>query len=1091
MLTAYEIRRHCYFSHSYNRGQEICYKGKYQILIIEQDGEDAPISVIASVKGSGTSRYNTRVTISAEGDEIEDCYCDCPSYQQTECMCKHCVAIALAYQAEQKKNSVHKDPPSVSVEPTQKTSDRDFMHLLQHFQAADKENRDFKITGQVCLVPDFHLNYSGKLSMELQVGVKRMYVVKDIPGLLAAVEQHEKIQYGKNLEFVHTPDAFTPEARSWLEILRQILAVEQGIQDLATRSTSASSYSSIRSLPLGPYGLDLCLSHYLDIGVPLPGLNKTVVSGNPPLTLHIIGSEQGATITLETEELRLFPIFHYMYVMVKDTIYRCTEEFSKSMQPLFAYFGITPEPRYSSKRYMFMAPSDYRGFCRYVLPEIEPYVTVVTKDFPIEDYQPLPARIQLYLSMPESQKTLSVEATCSVLYGNNEFDLWDESATHKSLRNAEAEQRMKRLLTQYLPDSLVGLRCEGEEHVLTLIRDGIPQMQEMAELMIDQKILDIHVTPSPKITFGISLSNGLLTLRIDNDLPNPQEIIDVLQSFRLKKKYHRFKNGELLSLDGDTFQLLQEVSDGLQLTPTQLVRGEAEVPRYRASYLDEMAGRVSGHIQVNRDASFRRMMADLNSYQNSEYDVPPAIHATLRNYQVDGFRWLCTLARYGLGGILGDDMGLGKTLQVIAYFVQSQGKSLVVCPASLVYNWESEIQKFAHGLSTAVIVGTTEKRRELLQSASNADVVITSYDLLKRDAMLYEDLYFDSMVVDEAQYIKNSGTQAAKAVKSIRSKVRFALTGTPIENRLSDLWSIFDFIMPGYLYSYQKFREDVEKPISLGENSAVTVRLKAMISPFVLRRKKEDVLKDLPKRLEQTMYVSMTAQQEKLYKALENQLILKLSDTTDAAFQKEQIQILAELTRLRQVCCSPSLCYEGYEGGSGKIDLCMEMLNNAVESNHRVLVFSQFTTMLEQLIAAYGGEYLYLSGKNTKEQRKTMVEQFQRGEVPVFFISLKAGGTGLNLTAADTVIHVDPWWNVAAQNQATDRAHRIGQNQVVTIFKLMTRDTIEERILELQERKTQLAELVLSGDGVADTVLTRDVLLQILGKHGSDAAHLT
>lgn len=1081
MLTAYEIRRHCYFSQSYHRGQEIYYKEQYQILQIEQESEGEPISVIATVKGSGKSRYNARVTVSADGDEIEDCYCDCPSYQQTECLCKHCAAIAIAYQAEQKKNFTHSTSHPISVNPTQKTSDHNFIRLLQCFQGADRETDQSEIAGQVDLVPVFSINYSRKLSVDFQLGVKRMYVVKDIPRLLAAVEQHAKVRYGKNLEFFHTPDAFTPEARRWLEILKRILAVEQHIHDLATHSIVCSPYSSLRTLNLGAYGLEQCLSHYLDTGNLLPGLNKLVVSGNPPLTLVITGGEQGATLSLEEADLHLFPISHRMFFMVKDTIYCCTENFSRSILPLLTSFGIGTDRHYAGNRQLFMVASDYRDFCRYVLPKIEPYLTVIAHDFSIQSYRPLPARMYVYLSMPDGQDGLAVEAKCSVFYGDEEFDLRDESTAHKNLRDAEAEQKMGSLLKQYLPDHPEDLRCEGEEHVLTLIQEGIPRLQEQAELMIDQKVLDIRVSPFPKITFGVSLGNGLLTIRIDSDLLNPQEIFEVLQAYRMKKKYHRLKSGELLTLDGDALQLLQEVSDGLQLSKSQLESGEVEVPRYRAAYLNELAGRISGSAQVNRNAAFRRMIADLSGYQNSEYDVPSAVHADLRNYQVEGFRWLCTLARYGLGGILGDDMGLGKTLQVIAYFVQSKEKSLVVCPASLVYNWESELRKFAPSLSTAVITGTTEQRRELLQDLTSADVVVTSYDLLKRDVKLYEDLRFDCMVVDEAQYIKNAGTQAARAVKSIHSRVRFALTGTPIENRLSDLWSIFDFIMPGYLFTYPKFRDEMEKPVSLENSDVVTTRLKAMITPFVLRRKKEDVLKDLPQRLEQAVYVTMTDQQERLYKALEKQLALKLSEASDTDFQQEHLQILAELTRMRQVCCSPSLCYEGYEGGSGKIDLCIELLQTAVESGHRVLVFSQFTTMLEQLIAAYGGEHLYLSGKNTKEQRKAKVERFQQGDVPVFFISLKAGGTGLNLTAADTVIHVDPWWNVATQNQATDRAHRIGQNQVVTVFKLVTRDTIEERIMELQERKAQLAEAVLSGEGVADTTITRETLLRILG----------
>lgn len=1104
LLTVGEIKRHCYFSSSYSKGQELYYSKKYRNLRIIHNVEDGSSEVTAEVKGSGSVWYNTRVVVSADGDDIIDYSCECASYQQTESMCKHCVAVALGVQAEQKSNhSLRGYVPAAPVSPrasqtSQRSSDYALKSLLQQFfPAAEEEPSD--LSGSIQLEPYFTMDsYYGKLKVEFQIGKSRLYVVKDILCLLAAVEQRAKIRYGKNLEFVHTPDAFAPEALRWLDIMKNVAAAEYQIQDLSSRYTEPSANSSYRSLSMGAYGINLCLSEYLDKEIPVPGLRKKVVSGNPPLTMAITGVEQGAELTLCEEELQILPIYQQTYLVRKSKIYCCTEDFSRTMLPLLQNFGITAGQRYSiSSRTLFMAPSDYRSFCRYVLPKVEPYMEVVYREFDLQSYQPIPAQFRVYLTIPEntaaaSSETLAVEARCDALYGEETFDLADNGKVHESLRDIEAERKIEHLLRQYLPDHPADIppekfRCEGEEHTLILIQEGIPRLQEAAELMIDQKLLDIRVNPSPKITFGISLGNGLLTLNIGSDLQNPEEIYEILQSYRMKKKYHRLKTGELLSMDGDALRLLQEVSDGLQLNKNQLERGTAELPQYRAAYLDEMAKQNSGSIQVSRDAAFRRMIADLDSYQNSEYEVPASVHAELREYQTDGFRWLCTLARYGLGGILGDDMGLGKTLQVIAYFAQSGGKSLVVCPASLVYNWESELRKFAPELSVVIITGDTRQRKEILENLPHAGIAVTSYDLLKRDVSLYENLSFDCMVVDEAQYIKNAGTQAAKAVKAIRSRVRFALTGTPIENRLSDLWSIFDFIMPGYLYSYQKFCEEMERPISAEKNETVTARLKAMVAPFLLRRKKENVLKDLPPRLEQPMYVSMTSGQEKLYRALEDRLALKLSDTSDTDFQREQIQILAELTRMRQVCCSPSLVYEDYDGGSGKIDLCMELLQTAAESGHRVLVFSQFTTMLEQLIAAYcssceGTEYLYLSGKNTKEQRKAMVERFQAGDVPAFFISLKAGGTGLNLTAADTVIHVDPWWNAAAENQAADRTHRIGQDKVVTVFKLVTRGTIEERILELQERKKHLAESVLSGEGIADTAVTRETLLHILGR---------
>lgn len=1093
MLKVSEIKRHCFYASSYTKGQEIFYNKKYRNLSIDHgDGMDF-ILVTAEVKGSGSAWYESSLTVSGSGDEIEDYSCDCLSYQQTGCLCKHCVALALAFQQDQKAKP---SPAALLFRPIiiqngqllsnrQKTSSYSLNALIR--ECASLETADNPVTAMqnIHIQPSFSIDYYGKLVVECTLGSGRMYVVKDLLCLLAAVEQRAEVSYGKNLTFVHHPSAFTPEGRRWLEILRSIVAVEKKIHDLSSRSTSSSGNSPYRALELDGYGAELCLTYYRDEGLSMPGLGCQVVEGDPTLTLTLSGEQGGASMELDDGLIQIIAGYQHTYLLFGSYIYQCSQDYVKAVQPLLRAFEITPgHGYYKPDGNMFLAEEDYRGFCAHVLPLVKPYVKVITKSLSLQNYMPEPAQFKVFLSMEDGNEAMSVDARCEVSYGEATFDLLDTGSDHFSYRDGAAEERMKGLLQKYLPDApknAAQYLCEGEERILNLVQEGIPLLQDAAELMIDEKILKIRLRKPPRLSFGVSLSGGVLTLNMQNDLQNPEEIADILQSYRQKKKYHRLKSGEVISLDDDSLSLLQEVSEGLMLTPAQLKSGMATLPQYRVAYLDEMVKEISGTAQVHRDAAFRRMIADLHSYQNSEYEVPEAVHATLRTYQMDGFRWLATLARYGLGGILADDMGLGKTVQAIALFAQLRGKALVVTPASLVYNWESEIQKFAPSLSVAAVTGTMEQRREILATVSEVDVVVTSYDLLKRDVPLYENLKFDCMLIDEAQYIKNAGTQAAKAVKAIQAGVRFALTGTPIENHLSDLWSIFDFVMPGYLYTYQRFREEMEKPIAGGDDEAVTARLKAMISPFILRRRKEDVLKDLPERLEQAVYAPMTQSQEKLYRAMESKLAMELSETAETDFREKRLRILAELTRMRQVCCTPALCYENYNGGSGKVELCMELLKNAVASGHRVLVFSQFTSMLEHLMEAYGKECLYLSGKNSKEQRRCMVDRFQKGEVPVFFISLKAGGTGLNLTAADTVIHVDPWWNVAAENQASDRAHRIGQTRVVTVLKLVTRNTIEERILALQERKAKLAERVLEGEGGLEDGLTQEAILSLLG----------
>ena len=639
-----------------------------------------------------------------------------------------------------------------------------------------------------------------------------------------------------------------------------------------------------------------------------------------------------------------------------------------------------------------------------------------------------------------------------------------------------------------VPEDYRFLSLYGEDALYQLVEKGLDEIRSAAELFVDDSIRRLQIQPSPKVSMGIGFSGNLLEMDVEMDGMDLAEIAQVLANYRRRKKYYRLKNGDFLRLEDNGLGTLSEISEGMQLSGKELASGHVELPMYRALYLEGVLGEDDS-TQVQKTADYRRLVRNIRTYSDSDYEIPAGIQAKLRRYQREGFRWLRTLYEYGFGGILADDMGLGKTLQVITLFQDivehgiSDKPMLVVSPASLIYNWEAEIARFAPQLKSLVVAGTAAERQAQLANALGCHVLITSYDLLKRDVDSYLEQEFDICVLDEAQYIKNAGTQAAKAVKKLKAAHRFALTGTPIENRLSDLWSIFDYLMPGYLFAYSRFRDEMESPIVKSQDSVAMSRLQRMVTPFLLRRRKQDVLKDLPDKLEKNIYVSMTTEQENLYLAHLNRVRLTLEGQNAQEFQRNKLQILKEITLLRRICCSPELLnYENYKGGSGKVDACMELLENAVDGGHRVLVFSQFTSMLELLMNQWrkkGKECLYLSGKDSKLHRKEMVEQFQTGDIPVFFISLKAGGTGLNLTAADMVIHCDPWWNVAAQNQATDRAHRIGQANVVNVVKLVAKGTIEEKILKLQDKKAQLADEVVEGEGVQDYTLNREELMEI------------
>jgi len=493
-----------------------------------------------------------------------------------------------------------------------------------------------------------------------------------------------------------------------------------------------------------------------------------------------------------------------------------------------------------------------------------------------------------------------------------------------------------------------------------------------------------------------------------------------------------------------------------------------ELPKYRALYLDSLA-RETNDFHMERNSAFKKMVQDIREPQDIEYIVPDGIQGKLRDYQKTGFKWLKSLANYGLGGILADDMGLGKTLQVLAFVLSEKQAdptpSLVIAPTSLIYNWQDEVVKFAPELKIAVISGPHRERMEQLKNAAEVDLIITSYGLIKRDIIAYQDKKFKYCFLDEAQHVKNPNTLSAKSVKKITARSYFALTGTPVENTLTELWSIFDFILPGYLRTHKHFINHYETPIIKNGDQLAHQELSRHINPFILRRMKKTVLKELPEKIESKMTNEMTAEQAKLYGAwvLTARTAFETEIKTQG-FAKSQIKILALLTRLRQLCCHPALFIENYHGGSGKLEMLKEILKDALDGGHRILLFSQFTGMLNLIkeeLTASQISYYYLDGSTKAEERIRLVHAFNSGKQNVFLISLKAGGTGLNLTGADMVIHYDPWWNPAVEDQATDRAYRIGQKNSVHVYKLITKNTIEEKIYTLQQKKKEMIDTLI------------------------------
>ena len=742
----------------------------------------------------------------------------------------------------------------------------------------------------------------------------------------------------------------------------------------------------------------------------------------------------------------------------------------------------------NSDERVYIAADEVPLFVRNILPKLKEKCNHVAGEINYDRYAVEKPEYEIYIDMPQ-QSMVSIKPYA--LYGDKKYELYD-SETDVAKRNFADEAEVCKSVEVYT-DAYDGenrsMMITDEDGIFDFLDNGLEQLQKYGKVFISDELKNTKVISATKADVGVSLNGDILELNITTEGLTIKELTEILSKYNRKKRYHRLKSGNIVKISKE-IEMLSDLKSDLNLADKHLAMGKVQVPKFRAMYLDTQLSEEE-YILFHKDRNFKSLIHNMKTVEENDFEVPSRLENIMREYQKYGFMWIKTLYNNGFGGILADDMGLGKTLQVIAFLLSEKlenangnGKvSLIVCPASLVYNWKKEIENFAPELNANIITGNAGERQELIADREEYDVMITSYDLLKRDINEYENIDFFCQVIDEAQYIKNHATQVSRAVKEVHAGFKLALTGTPVENRLSELHSIFEYLMPGFLYSYKRFRNEIEVPVVQENDKNVMKRLQKIIGPFVLRRLKKDVLKELPEKLEECKYIQMDDEQQRLYDAHAKRLKMQLENSTDSEFVAGKIQVLAEITKLRQICCNPLLLYDDYKGGSAKLEVCLDMINDAVENGHKILLFSQFTAMFEYIqegLDKRGIKYYTLTGATKKEKRIELVERFNTDDVPVFCISLKAGGTGLNLTAADIVIHYDPWWNIAVENQATDRAHRIGQKNVVNVYKLITKGTIEENIIRLQEKKRELADNILGGKNGMNGSFSREELIEIL-----------
>ncbi len=738
----------------------------------------------------------------------------------------------------------------------------------------------------------------------------------------------------------------------------------------------------------------------------------------------------------------------------------------------------------------------------------------VTSNFRIEDFrlEPEPPRFLLDLEGGLAQLHARIQCaygprllTLGIASSHEEVWLPDpQSPTRYSMRDPAAENAaLSRLKSAGFegPNATGRWSLLGEDRVLTFLARDFASLQREWEVTLDERLeRSTGKTERIQPRFEISAS-GVQWFDLDisyrSESGQPLDPREVQRLLRGGQSYTRLKSGRIALLDTGAVEELHQAL--LDCAPEQHA-GKYRLPQNQAGFLSNTLS--ARGWRATAPTTWRERAAKQSG--EAKLTCPPLgdLENVLRPYQRHGVAWLAFLRSNRFGGILADEMGLGKTLQALASVRAARNDSpesppcMVVCPTSLVSNWAAEARRFTPELRTLILHG--KGRTSKFSGIANHDLVITSYALARRDLTRYRALEFDTLVLDEAQHIKNRQTQNARAVKSIRAQHRLVLTGTPLENSVLDLWSIFDFLMPGYLGSASDFRERYEAPITRARDAGAQERLARRLRPFLLRRLKRDVAKDLPEKIEQVAYCDLTENQRALYQQFLDAGREEIFQTaSEQGVAKGRFVALNALLRLRQVCCDPRLLgtanrptqrgqpeekAPGKTHASGKLELFGELLDEIIDGGHRVLVFSQFTSMLallKQSLEAQDLAFCYLDGAT--KNRGEIVNQFQSGQAPVFLISLKAGGVGLNLTAADTVIHFDPWWNPAVEDQATDRAHRIGQSRVVTSYKLITRATVEEKILRLQTRKREMIRSALGGEAQMLEHLTWEEIQDLFG----------
>ena len=923
--------------------------------------------------------------------------------------------------------------------------------LLEAVGAALPEMGNIGLTPVLIWTPE-------ALRIGLRAGEERRYVVRHIPQFLQCRAEKKNLAFGKSFQYEPQWMRFDDRQERLLDLLteyceitgaRRLAGAEGRLLRLPPR-TGARVMEALEGLP---FILQAGEKKYT-----LPG----VVPGRLHLNFHLSGTPARLLLTAELPEDLLPVTPDFRFALAEGECLALSHEQQTLMRALWPYAD-GQEARF------FFSAQDTARMTGELLPFLLRMGTVTMEPALDARFVRLPLVSRVYLDKAGGDVTAQI----AFLYGQTEINPFSPDsppAGQLLLRDAAAEGAVMEELAR---DGFRVRRGQayltGQEKIYEFITQGASRLAEKAQVFFSKDFQ--RLTPRRPLFHGsVTLRNGHLQLEMmDGDTP-VEELLPLMEAIRRKRRYFRFRDGAYLDLS--------ESEPWLPLAEAVAEAGESEghavLGACWAAYLAAVVRENSLDIALDDSAA---RAADLS------YDAPPPPVSCLRPYQRRGYAWLMSLHALGMGGILADDMGLGKTVQTLAALlacVRNEGErlpSLIVAPTSLTYNWLSESRKFTPELSVLLLSGSQAARAEQiarLASPDAPDLVITSYPLIRRDIALMREIPFRFAVLDEAQQIKNIQSVGANAVKQLTARTRIALTGTPMENHAGELWSLFDFVLPGYLPRYTEFLRRWGE----GQDAA---ELRRRIRPFLMRRLRADVLDELPEKQESLLIAELPPEQRRVYDAVLMQKRERVADILRGkGLFRGRAEVLSAITELRQICCHPVLCLPDYPGVSAKLELLMDVLPAALSAGRRALVFSQFTSMLriiERRLAREGIPCLYLDGETPAARRVELCERFNGGETNVFLISLKAGGTGLNLTGADLVIHYDPWWNPTAEEQATSRAHRIGQTRTVEVVRLAVHHSIEEQVLSMGERKRRLFDqLITPGEKMPTRLTDKDIL---------------